>query len=360
MQAILSITVPFFALVLCGYLAAQRRVLPEAAIAGLNAFVLFFALPCMLFRFGASTPVLQLLNPTVLSVYLLVAVLMVGFTLAMTLSARVDLKNAAFGALVAAFPNTGFMGVPLLVALMGPAAAGPVICTVLADMMVTSSVCLGLAQAQGNGHHGPRVAAWRALQGALSNPLPWSIALGALFGAMSWRLPGPADTVVRMLADAASPVALFTIGAVLWRAGEHARRSQTTSPAASAAAPGPSAGPSRSASTPAATSDHSLPAPMAGTPVSLYLPVALIKLLLHPLLVLLLGASAQSLGAPMSDFQLTVLTLAAALPSASSISLLAERYGADNGRVARIILSSTVLAFISFSSLAWMFGVQPG
>jgi malonate transporter and related proteins len=51
-----------------------------------------------------------------------------------------------------------------------------------------------------------------------------------------------------------------------------------------------------------------------------------------------------------------VLTLAAALPSASSVSLLAERYGADNGRVARIILSSTALAFITFSAAAWMFG----
>jgi hypothetical protein len=42
------------------------------------------------------------------------------------------------------------------------------------------------------------------------------------------------------------------------------------------------------------------------------------------------------------------------------VSLLAERYGADNGRVARIILSSTVLAFGSFSLLAWAFGVRPG
>ena len=41
------------------------------------------------------------------------------------------------------------------------------------------------------------------------------------------------------------------------------------------------------------------------------------------------------------------------------MSLLAERYGADNGRVARIIMSSTVLAFVSFSALAWAFGVQP-
>jgi hypothetical protein len=34
------------------------------------------------------------------------------------------------------------------------------------------------------------------------------------------------------------------------------------------------------------------------------------------------------------------------------VSLLAERYGADNGRVARIILASTALAFLTFSALA--------
>jgi predicted permease len=90
-----------------------------------------------------------------------------------------------------------------------------------------------------------------------------------------------------------------------------------------------------------------------------YLPVALIKLFIHPLLVFALAAAARSLGAPLSSFQLMVLTLAAALPSASNVSLLAERYGADNGRIARIIMSSTVLAFASFSLLAWGFGVQP-
>ena len=45
MQAILLVTAPFFAIVLCGYLAARRHVLPESAIPGLNAYVLYFALP---------------------------------------------------------------------------------------------------------------------------------------------------------------------------------------------------------------------------------------------------------------------------------------------------------------------------
>jgi len=66
MQAILAVTIPFFAIVLCGYLAARQHVLPESAIPGLNAFVLYFALPCMLFRFGMNTPIFDLLNPVVL------------------------------------------------------------------------------------------------------------------------------------------------------------------------------------------------------------------------------------------------------------------------------------------------------
>ena len=246
--------------------------------------------------------------------------LIVFFTVAVSLNERVQLKDAAFGALVAAFPNTGFMGVPLLVALLGPAAAGPVICSMLADLFVTSSLCIALAQAHGAAEHGARSAALRALRGALSNPLPWSIALGAAFSVAGVRLGGPLDAIVRLLADSATPVALFTIGAVLWRAGQHA---------------------------------HSR------TPVRDFLPVALIKLFVHPLLVFLLAASALALGAPLSAFQVTVLTLAAALPSASNVSLLAERFGADNGRVARIIMSSTVLAFVSFTALAWAFGVRP-
>ena len=199
------------------------------------------------------------------------------------------------------------------------ALAPEVICTVLADLFVTSSLCIALARAHDAGGHNARAAALQALRGALSNPLPWAIALGALASVTGLRPPGPLDTVIRMLADAASPVALFTIGAVLWRAGQHAH---------------------------------------TRTPPGLYWPVALIKLLLHPALIWGLGHLAQRLGAPLTDFQLVVLTLAAALPSASNVSLLAERYGADNGRVARIILASTALAFVSFSTLAWLLRPQ--
>ena len=316
MTAILVVTVPFFALVLAGYVASWRHVLPESAIPGLNAFVLYFALPCMLFRFGVATPLAQSLNPTVLGVYLVCALLMVLVTIAFSLDEVVGMKDASFGALVTAFPNSGFMGVPLLAALFGLGVVGPMITTLLIDMFVTSSLCIALAQSGGAGA-GARAAAVRSLRGAVSNPLPWAIALGGALGALGWRPAGPVDAVIKMLADAASPVALFTIGAVLWRAGQHA---------------------------------HMRTAPRR------YVPQALAKLLLHPALVFAVATAARSAGAPLSDQQLMAITLTAALPGASSVAILAERYGADNGRIARIIMMSTALSFVTFTSLAAWFG----
>ena len=116
---------------------------------------------------------------------------------------------------------------------------------------------------------------------------------------------------VSLVADAASPVALFTIGAVLARSRMSAS---------------------------------------AMTPLVDALPVALAKLLVHPLLVAAAGHVALAAGAALDPFALKVLVLVACLPSASNVVLLAERYGADTGRIALIILLSTALSFASFSA----------
>ncbi len=311
---ILLVTFPFFALVLAGYVAARRGWLPLEAIPGLNGFVLFFALPCMLYRFGAMLPVAQLLDASVFFVYLACGLVIVAFAIAISFNARIRWNDASFGALVAAFPNTGFMGMPLLVALLGPTAAGPAIITILADLIIITSLCIALSRLDGADEHGAAKAARNALKGVAMNPMPWAILIGALSSAVSLELPKPVAQTLGMLADAASPVALFTIGAVLARSQILTARG------------------------------HAEPLVLGD-----YLPMALIKLLLHPVLVLVVGALAISLGVPLSKFALTVMVLVAALPSASNVAMLAERYDADSARVARIIMVTTAAAFLTFS-----------
>ncbi len=314
MLDVLRVTFPFFALVLCGYWAARRQMLPFEAIPGLNGFVLYFALPCMLFRFGANTPVAQLLDAGVFLSYLFCALVMVGFLVAVSMNRRIGWNDAAFGALVGAFPNTGFMGMPLLVALLGAAAAGPAIITMIIDMVITTSLCIALSRLDGAGDHGASRAVKNALSGILRNPLPWAILLGTLFSGFQWSLPSPVAHTVALLGDAASPVALFTIGAVLARSQKIAH--------------------------------HEHHGPLTWRD---YVPVALMKLFLHPLLVLCVGLAAISIGVPIEPFALEVMVLVAALPSASNVAMLSERFGADNGRIARIILVSTAAAFLTFS-----------
>lgn len=314
MLNILFVTFPFFALVLAGFIAIQLGKLPRDAIGGLNGFVLYFALPCMLFRFGSGSPISQLLDPTLFLAYLLCALLMVGFSVAVSLNARIRWNDAAFGALVAAFPNTGFMGVPLLVALLGEGAAGPAIVTIVVDLVVTTSLCVALSRLDGADEHGAARAAKNALKAVLTNPMPWAIILGVLSSAMSYELVGPLAKTVGLLADSASPVALFTIGAVLARSQQLTRES-------------------------------------GHAPIMLrdYLPIACFKLFLHPVLVLLVLSTVIQMGFAMDRFTMVVVVLVAALPSASNVALLTERFDADTGRVARIILVTTAAAFFTFS-----------
>ena len=319
LTGILAVTFPFFALVLCGYVAARTRLLPLDAVPGLNMFVLYFALPCMLYRFGSATPPAQLFNPVIALLWLLAAALIVAATAGWARRQGGSWPDAAMGALVAAFPNSGFMGVPLILALLGAGAVGPVMATLLVDLVVTTSLCIGLSQWGAAGERGPAKAVGRALQGVLRNPMPWSILLGALAGALGFALWAPLGKTVQLLADAASPVALFTIGAVL----------------------------ARSQMRPATTAGQAAPRDVGV--------LAVTKLLLHPLLVWTMGTLAVRAGA-LDTSALTPLVLVAALPAASNVSLLAERFGADNGRVARVILWSTALAFFSFSTAVALLG----
>ena len=181
--------------------------------------------------------------------------------------------------------------------------------------MVTTSLCIALSRLDGADQHGAAQALKKALKGMALNPMPWAIVLGAVSSALQIEPVKPVMQTVGLLADAASPVALFTIGAVLFRS-QHL----------------------------AAMEEH---APMRGRD---YLPVAVVKLVVHPALVFAVGMGAIAFGLPLDRFTLVVMTLVAALPSASNVSLLAERFSADTGRIARIILITTGAAFVTFSA----------
>ena len=312
MLAIFTVTAPFFALILCGYLAARLRLLPGNAVPALNTFVLYFALPCLLFRFSARTPFGDLVNLPVFFAYLATGLAMFGaFAAAVRVGAGESLRDAAFAALAASWSNWGYMGFALLPAILGKAALAPLIAAGMADLLCIVSVALALSALQD--HHGADTGA--ALAGVLArvakNPMIWSVIAGGAFSASQAALWQPADQLIRLLAEAAVPVALFTIGVSLYRPATRVLRSDV-------------------------------------------FVIAGAKLLVHPYLAALVARYLFRL----PPLEVHTLVLAAALPVAGTVFLFAERQGADAERISAAILVSTALAFITFSALCGAFGLR--
>lgn len=321
MTDLLLLFVPFFALVLMGWGAARRGVLPLVGIGALNSFVLYFGLSAMVFRLSASGALHQdgLFG-------LVLAYGVGGFVIALLAlywAARRGLsrRDGGLAALTAAFPNTGFLGLPLLTGLLGPQAAGPVAATLIVDVLLLSSLCLAWAHSDRHQASEEGRAVLTSLKGALRNPLLWSMGLGVAAAETHLALPHALDEVLRLLSQSATPVALFTLGAMLARSQVQQARAEA--------------------------------------PLGVWLPTVL-KLGWHPALVWGAGYVLQAhAGLAVPPSGLLVLTMAAALPSASNVSMLAEREGADTGLVARIILWTTAASLMTLALWAHALGVQP-
>ena len=307
---VLSVTVPFFALILLGYVAAWRRWVPPEAVPAFNGFLLYFAVPAMLFRFAAGTPFERIADLPFFAAWTIGGVAVVAIV---ALVARrvlhTSIRDAAFFGLAGGVSNAGFLGVPMLVALLGEAAAAPVILAIVADLVLVASAGLALAEMGGATGRGWREDVRDAVLRLGLNPLVIAMLLGAAFSYFGWKLATPLEGIVGLLAAAAGPCALFAIGVSLVRPDANLR-----SPA-------------------------------------LALPIAA-KLLLHPALV---WALMHLFG--NDPFTTTVAVLAAALPSAGWVFIFAVRYEADAGRISATILLTTALAFATFSALVWLLDV---
>lgn len=339
MLDVLALMAPFFGLVALGWIAARCGLLPVDGIGGLMTFVLYFALSALLLRLAAQGRLQAGASATLLWVYATASLVVMGLGLWWARRAGLSRRNGALAALVTAFPNTGFLGLPLLTSLLGPDAAGPVAATLLIDVLVSCSLAMAWAHSHPHAHRhphtpadepddlpandpGPLAALLSSLKGALRNPLLLAMAIGLAVSALGLSLVKPVDDILRLLGQASTPAALVTLGAIV-------ARSQMR--------PGLAAG---AVSLVGASSAHGGAHAVAP---SLWWLVAL-KLLVHPALVWLAAAVAAELGHALPPLSVLALTLAAALPSAANVSMLAEREGADTAMVARVILWTTAAA----------------
>jgi malonate transporter len=216
LQTILNTALPFFALIFCGYGAGRFRLLSEASIAGVNAFVFYFALPAFIFNLLATSPLADVVNGPFVAAYLGTG--LVVFAVAAVLGRlifKVRRSEAALQGAAAVLGNTGYMGIPLVAAAFGDRAAIPLVLGLTLEATVLIPLAIVLVEAQKG-----LDAGWYRLLGSVAgamvrNPIIIAIFTGVAVSAASLGLPTPIENFTDLLGRAAGPCALFALGATL-------------------------------------------------------------------------------------------------------------------------------------------------
>ena len=214
MLPILLKTLPFFALIGLGYGAGRLRFFTPEATAWLTKFVFYFALSAMLFGFASNLSLAEIWDGRFVLAYLLGSGVVYTIAMAVAFWRGISTEEAAIEAQCAVIGNTGFLGVPMLVVLMGPQAAGPILMVLAIDLIVFSTIITliitGVRQGRMN------LGVIKALGvGLLKNPMIVSMALGLCWSATGFAVPAPINEFMALLGGAATPGALFAIGASL-------------------------------------------------------------------------------------------------------------------------------------------------
>ena len=300
-------TLPFFALIGLGFWAGRSGFFSAEATAYLTKFVFYFALSAMLFRFAANLSIGEIFDGRLVAGYLWGTAFVYGIATAAAFLRRLDVPTAAVEAQTAVIGNTGFLGVPMLTLLLGAEAIGPVMLALAVDLIVFSSLIVILITGARDGRMSLAILGTVGM-GLLRNPMIVSISLGLAWSATGWAIPGPVNEFLAILGAAATPGALFAIGASL--ATKSAERLE----------------------------------------VAAWLSVC--KLVLHP--------AAVAFGVlwlfPADPYKAGVVIAAAALPVAGNVYILAQHYGVAPQRVSAAILLSTLASIVT---VTWVIAQLP-
>ncbi|MEM9580293.1 MAG: AEC family transporter [Pseudomonadota bacterium] len=293
-------TLPFFAVIALGYGAGRMKFFTAEATVYLTRFVFYFALSAMLFKFSAGLSLGEVWNGRLVVGYLWGTAFVYGLATLVGLLRGQNMATTAVEAQSAVIGNLGFLGVPMFALLFGSAAIAPLMLALAVDLIVFSSLIVILITLSRDGRL--ELVVLRTIgMGLLRNPMIMSIVLGFSWSYSGLPLTGPLDAFVTLLGAAATPGALFAIGASL--ATSKAER------------------------------------------LSIASWITFCKLVLHPAFV----AVAVLFLFPIDAFSAAVVIAAAALPVAGNVFMLASHYGVAPQRVSAAILVSTAISIVTVS-----------
>ncbi|MBC05014.1 AEC family transporter [Thalassospira sp.] len=304
MSQITSIILPFFALIGLGWIGGKFKIVSPDGMRGINGFVFYFALPALLFKALATRSPSEIWQPDIMLAY--GGGTLVVYGISRLIAARVfglDPTSRTLFSFAGTMGNVGFMGLPLIIGLLGPAATVPLIVALAIDLVVM--LPLSLLLLEGAKHAQDSNTIGKIVRGTFTNPVVLAIIAGVLVSLLDLDWPDGVDYLLDLLGQSAGPAALFAIGVAL--VGRPIAQKQ---------------------------------AELATMSVA--------KLIAHPVAVFIGFWIVGS----VSGFEAKAVLLLAALPTAGNVFVIATTYDRYIVRSSSIVLVTTALGVISFSAFS--------
>jgi malonate transporter and related proteins len=306
--ALFDLVAPFFGVIALGYIIGRYKKLPESGLVWLQFFLIYVSLPTLFFRLIADKPIAELGNwsfiiGTTLATYCAFAL---SFAIGLFFT-KGDMPQSVMQGVAGAYSNIGYMGPPLVLAALGPAASAPVALIFVFDNILLFSL-VPLLMAMAGVEQRPMFATIRDIVWkVVSHPFNIATMLGVAASVFHLRLPGAIDKIVVSLSGAAAPCALFLLGVTV------ALRPITK-----------------------------LPGEVPW--------LVLIKLVLHPIMVLVM----LSLVGSFSPVWVHAAIIMAALPPALNIFVISSQYHVGVERASACILMGTVVSMVTLTACLWL------
>jgi malonate transporter len=307
---------PVVLLIASGFLAGRAQWIRAAAVKDLSNLIFLLLTPALLFRTMSTVRIEQLDFKPVAAYFLAVIILFAGILLLQGFNRR-----AAVLALAGTFSNTVMIGIAMIGLMYGPQGLVTLLtlvsvhalvlltsATLVLELAVAHEQKLGRSDELNTLPRHPVATVLMALKNALLHPVPLPIIVGLLFAQTGLVIPQVLDRPLELLANAFGPMALVLVGVTL-----------------------------------------------ANTPVGSYwrpaLALALVKNLLHPLLVFVLCRLLGVSGLPMA-----VMVVASALPIGANVFLFSQRYKVAEELITASVVVSTALALATLTLVLLLVG----
>ncbi len=306
----LSILLPIFGLIAAGFISRKTGVLGPSAASELNRYVVWLALPALLFDIMAHSHWQALFQPDFINVYLLGTGIIFIVILLWRLKQGKHLADASVDGVAAAYSNTGYVGFPLLFLVFGTSSQVPTTIASIIVVCILFSIAIMLIETGLQAEKSLHLRIKSVLSAVFRNPLVVSPIAGVLVAAFGFSLPASVETFLHLLSDSASPCALVSLG--LFLASSHSQ----------------------------STTDNTGEKYIAWV-------LTFTKLAIQPLLVAALAFWVFDM-----DHTLAMMAvLLAALPTGTGPFMLAEFYRRDAFITAQTIMFSTIISLFTLTVL---------